>query len=464
MASRSGLQENSGRRSGAPGAKSTSATETTWRAKITRKFARMQYRRDETADWVDVGNAWLQRPKHDPHPERWNVQQGIGIDVCQYDDKYDRQINLHSQKDIKQSYYGWKVSFPLAMLYQIHFEEYETDSWADNADLGATRSIYVIRFKCVGQPTGCDVSEFPRPPVVSEMAVDPKPVTAGTAAEGSGAAAIRPDQFPLAVLCPELEGMYLRLAFDKGPKTGKKPASVTRPDVWAWPMIATVLTGRPWAAVEIDINKAPLNEWARATGGQFATGALREVKEVGEGEDRVEWLLEQQAGARPLMSQTPGPPAQPGQSGYGTQSTYRGPRTYERSVEYPAPPDFGTPRQYIGPQDLPALPQGPPAFGQGLPALAHWSLPARPVFQQNLKKREREAVSIEQLEADKAEKEQACFVSDQKVQNAKAAVSEAMRALSAAQAALSAAKAEDGKNRDELIDLAREAHARRGGH
>ncbi|KAL8987328.1 MAG: hypothetical protein Q9177_003450 [Variospora cf. flavescens] len=448
MASRSGLQENPGRRSGAPGVKSTSATETTWRGKITRKFARMQYRRDETADWVDVGNAWLQRPKEDPHPERWN---GIGIDVCQYRHKYDRQINLHSKKDIKQPYYGWKVSFPLAMLYQIHLEEYERDSWVDNAELGAMRSIYVIRFKCVGQPTGRDVSEIPKPLVISGTAVEaagmdvnPKPVNAGTAAEGSVADATRPDRYPLAVLCPELEGMFIRLAFDKGPKTGKQPAAVARSDVWAWPMIATVLTGRPWAAVETDINKAPLDEWARTTGGQFGTGVLREAKEVRDGEDRVVWLLKQRTGARPLMSQTPGPSAKSGQSGYGMQSTYRGPRAYERSDEYPAPPDFGRPRQYIGPP----LAEGPPALAQRPSALPKESSALRHALPQNVAERERKAASIEELEVQKAETEVACVVSGEKVEKLKAA--------------LRAAEAEDRGNQKKLFDLVKELHARRG--
>lgn len=34
----------------------------------------MQYRRDTTADWEDLGDVWVKRPKADPHPERWNVQ------------------------------------------------------------------------------------------------------------------------------------------------------------------------------------------------------------------------------------------------------------------------------------------------------------------------------------------------------------------------------------------------------
>ncbi|KAL8971666.1 MAG: hypothetical protein Q9197_003162 [Variospora fuerteventurae] len=433
-----------------------------WRTTLTRKFARMQCRRDEAADWEDVGNAWLKRPKDDPHPERWNVQQV----VVGTTGKETQKDGDHSLTVVKQPFYGWKVSFPLDMIHNVHLEEYEVESWASMADEGAMRSIYVIRFKCVGQPTGRDVSEIPKPRAALGMAVE----EGAMEMDENVAGAIRPDQYPLAVLCPELDGMYIRLAFEKPPQTVKRAPPLTRIDVWAWPMIVTVLSGRPWNAVENDDNHLSLNEWAQAKGShegaQSGAGLLTEVRSDG----KVEWRLEPKAGAK-RRPNVQGRQAGPAQSAYGMQSTYRGPPTYERPTEYPAPPDFGRPRQYIGPPPAPQYqrPAGPPSFNQGLPIASVPTLPHRPppppigspafrhMWPEHVKKREREASSIEQLEAQRAEMERACCVSSEKVEDAEAAVS-------AAKAVLSAAKAEDRENRDELINLARELHARRAGH
>lgn len=97
----------------------------------------------------------------------------------------------------------------------------------------------------------------------------------------------QPDKYPLAVMCPEFEGMFIRLAFDKGSTSAKGLAAAARPEVWVWPMIATVLTGRPWRIVESDDNNMPLNEWARAKGNDLGSGNLWEVRSGG----TVEWRL-----------------------------------------------------------------------------------------------------------------------------------------------------------------------------
>ncbi|KAL9013970.1 MAG: hypothetical protein Q9173_001368 [Seirophora scorigena] len=438
----------------------SSAEPKKWRSMVTRKFARMQYRRDETADWEDVGDAWVKRPKADAHPERWNVQMVAigttgkvtlnGVEVRQYDDIYSRQVNTHGIKQLKQAYYGWKVFFPLDALYQTHLEEYERESWVENADPGAKRSIFVIRFKCMGPSTGSDASEIPKAPVVERNAtdVDTKPVT--TVAEDPK----QPGKYPLAVMCPDFQGMFIRLAFAKGPSSAKGSAAAAKPDVWAWPMVATVLTGRPWRIVENDDNKVPLNEWARAKGHQLGTGRLREVRSG----DRVEWCLEPTGGARPKKPRGEQAPAAPsGQSSHGMQSRYQ-PQRYERPTEFRAPAAYDT-----------TVPRGPPAFGQALLAfrqgpLAPGQAPPAPgqappgllqpppglhrPLPQNLGKQERDAASIPELEAMRAK--------------ALERSAQTYRNIDDLQKALRKAKEEDREARAEVLKLDSELRIRRG--
>ncbi|KAI4089560.1 MAG: hypothetical protein LQ344_005275 [Seirophora lacunosa] len=293
-----------------------------------------------------------------------------------------------------------------------------------------------------------DASEIPKAQVGDAMEVDTKPATEVDEDP------TQPDKYPLAVMCPEFEGMFIRLAFDKGPSSAKGLAAAARPDVWVWPMIATVLTGRPWRVVQNDDNNMPLNEWARAKGDDFGTGTLREVRSG----DRVEWRLHPTAGARPKKPKGKhAPAAPPGPSAYGMHSTYE-PRRYERPTEFPAPPTYDT-----------KVPRGPPAFGEAPLAFPQGPLVLRQApptpgqapsglfkpppghrhpLPQNPWKQQRDAASIPELEAMRAK--------------ALERSAQTYRNIDELQKALRKAKEEDREARAEVLKLDEELRIRRG--
>lgn len=96
----------------------------------------------------------------------------------------------------------------------------------------------------------------------------------GTAEEGAEAMdtaeegevdATKPSKFPLAELCPRLQGKYVRLAFEKGHKPGEIPASADKTATWVWPMIVSILgSGDGWVVDNNPVLRTPLNDWARA--------------------------------------------------------------------------------------------------------------------------------------------------------------------------------------------------------
>ncbi|KAL8963378.1 MAG: hypothetical protein Q9193_000351 [Seirophora villosa] len=358
---------------------------------VTRKFARMQYRQDETAPWADVGDAWADRPEGDgdgEHPEPWNVQK-VTLGVRQYHKRYHSQFNRNQIKAVQEAHYGWKVHFPLQMISGIHLEEFDVDSWVPNASEGAKRTFWVVRFRCTGQPTGSDASELPRDTVHPSAAAEDEEMDTAGEEHAEELDPKKPSKYPLAMLCADLQGKYIRLAFDKGVATGETSATK-----WIWPMIVHVLAGIPWYSNKADID-APLNAWARAHKDRLGSVVLKEVTSG----DRVEWSVERAQGhsesSIPPGWFSPGPPGPipydyvfgqpppPAQDPYGFQSEPLGQppqRGYPVQPAYgfqselpesPSRPESPAPRharraiQYRAPP----IPAGPPAFD---------SLPQRP--------------------------------------------------------------------------------------
>ncbi|KAL8651265.1 MAG: hypothetical protein Q9210_003354 [Variospora velana] len=353
----------------------------------------------------------------------------IAIEVRQYDKRYKSQFNKNQVKAVKALIYGWRVNFPLRILSDIHLAEFDVDSWVNTAEEGAKRTFWVVGFKCRGQPSGTDASEIPRDQVHPATAGEGDAMDVAEQVEGDvKEAPPRTDLFPLAVLCHELQGKYVRLVFDKGVNTGESTA--TR---WIWPMVVSLLAGSPWRMGTKAEIFAPLNEWARANKDRLDKVALREV----ERDEKVEWYLERkqiqspppatydppaQFGQFPFPAQfTPGTPAQ-----FGPARNSRSQRSQDKShmgslgtkdrqdrchmgfttanqnhqlpshnsAGYPAPPMF--PRQ--PPVHAPPVAEGPPDFRMGAASPAQQQIPAKRVL---------EEVPIEDLvfRRDRAERE-----------------------------------------------------------
>lgn len=208
-----------------------------------------------------------------------------GITVKQYNTSYDPQINKHQKMVVKKVSHGWEVTFARTRISEIFCEEYERDSWFENAGEGDKRSFYVIRFLCTGPPESRDCTEYPRPPTVSQTAGAGEAIDSAQKSDKSSG-------FPLARLCADphaLVGMHIRLAFEKPVRTpGQGPGINKRTDMWVWPLVVNVLVGSAWRVVDDAESKATLNIWAEANKDRL--DAVR-LQEVGTG-DQVEWRLE----------------------------------------------------------------------------------------------------------------------------------------------------------------------------